>query len=255
MTIDNKKATAVDKALIVLDLVGKLSVNGPVRMADLVTESTFQRPTVHRLLQTLKQHGLVIQDDLGYRLGGQILALAANAYSTMDERRLAQPVMQEFSKLTGQTVHLAVLQGLEVVYIDKVESRQSIVLSSGIGWRGAAHCTALGKAMLAYSPLSLVQSVLDAPMQQKTEFTTATSEGLQQALAQVRIKGYAIDDRENEPEVRCVAAPILDQAGIAVAGISISGTIYHVTPEKAQEFGELLSKACLTLSRQRGYKA
>lgn len=253
MTDENKKVTAVDKALILLDLVGQLSVKGPVRMTDLVAASGFQRPTVHRLIGSLKSHGLVSQDDHGYHLGGQVLALAAQAYSTMDERRLAKPVMQEFSKLTGQTVHLAILEGLEVVYIDKIESRQSIVLSSGIGWRGDIHCTALGKAMLAYSPPSLVQAVMDAPMTAKTEHTLSKPESLAAALQEVRVRGYAIDDRENEPEVRCVAAPILDQSGIAVAGISISSTIYHVTPEKAQEYGEQLSKACVALSRQRGY--
>jgi IclR family acetate operon transcriptional repressor len=253
MTDENKKVTAVDKALILLDLVGQLSVKGQVRMTDLVAASGFQRPTVHRLVATLKSHGLVTQDDHGFHLGGQVLALAAQAYSTMDERRLAKPVMQEFSKLSGQTVHLAILEGLEVVYIDKIESRQSIVLSSGIGWRGAIHCTALGKAMLAFSPDNLVQAVMDAPMESKTEHTLTTPQALSDALTEVRARGYAIDDRENEPEVRCVAAPILDQSGTAIAGISISGTIYHVTPEKACEYGEKLSQACAELSRQRGY--
>lgn len=253
MTQIIEKPTAVDKALIVLDLVGQLSTQGKVKMADLVKVSGLQRPTVHRLLATLKLHGLVTQDEDGFRLGGKVLALAAQAQSSMDIRRLAKPLMERFSELTGLTVHLAILDSNEVVYIDKIESRQQIVLASGIGWRGAVHCTALGKAMTAFADDSVQQAILALPMAAKTQYTLTTPTQLQAAWAGVKQQGYAIDDRENEVEVRCVAAPILDSQGRSIVGISISGTCSQVTEERAIDYGRQLAGACNELSQTMGY--
>ncbi len=249
-----EKPTAVDKALILLDLVGQLSQAGKVRIVDLVKSSGFQRPTVHRLMATLKSHGLVTQDEHGFLLGGKVLSLAAQAYGNMDIRRLAKPLMVEFSDITGLTIHLAILDGCEVVYIDKIESRHPIVLASGIGWRGRPHCTALGKAMMAYADENTQAQCLVLDFEAKTDFTLASPEQLQEAWVQVRESGYAIDDRENEVEIRCVAAPILDHTGRALAGISVSGTTSQADMSSTEENGRQLAAACQKLSRELGYQ-
>jgi len=250
-----EKATAVDKALILLDLVGKLSQQDKVRVVDLVNASGFQRPTVHRLMMTLKEHNLVKQDDKGFVLGGKVLSLAAQAYSNMDIRRLAKPLMLKYSELTDLTIHLAILDGCEVVYIDKVESRHPIVLASGIGWRGKAHCTALGKALMAYADSKTQEACLNLDFEKKTELTILDPERLKQAWAEMKSQGYAIDDRENENEIRCVASAILDHTGSPVGGISISGTISQTSLETTQKNGELLAESCRSLSTELGYQA
>lgn len=247
------KLTAVDKALVVLNCVGRLSSQGEVRMADLVEASGLQRAVVHRSLVSLKNYGLVKQDGHGFQLGGKILELASFAFSNMDIRRLAKPIMQQFSDLTAQTIHLALRDHLEVVYIDKIESRQEIVLASAIGWRGDVHCTALGKAMLAYSEQSVREAMYAKALVKKTDQTLTVKEQLEAELTTVRECGYAIDDRENENEIRCVAVPILDQQGLAIAGISVSGTVTQVTMEKAHQYGQLLAQACAKLSAELGY--
>lgn len=254
MSEPNTKPTAVDKALILLDLVAQLSQEGRVRIVDLVNQSGFQRPTVHRLMATLKSHGLVTQDDQGFQLGGKVLSLAAQAYKTMDIRRLAKPIMLRFSELSGLTIHLAILDGTEVVYIDKIESRHPIVLASGIGWRGKIHCTALGKAMMAYADRETQRACLEIPMEAKTEHSISNADDLKAAWETVKEKGYAIDDRENENEIRCVASAILDHNGNPLAGISISGTTSQASMENAQENGQQLAQACLALSHELGFR-
>ncbi|WP_299774584.1 IclR family transcriptional regulator [uncultured Pseudoteredinibacter sp.] len=254
MSEADNKPTAVDKALILLDLVAQLSQQGRVRIVDLVNSSGFQRPTVHRLMSTLKSHGLVTQDEQGFQLGGKVLSLAAQAYNTMDIRRLAKPIMMQFSELTGLTIHLAILDGNEVVYIDKIESRHPIVLASGIGWRGKMHCTALGKAMMAFAERDNQRLSLQEPMEAKTEHSITSAEDLRAAWQEIKKQGYAIDDRENEVEIRCVASAILDHNGRPLAGISISGTTSQASMEDAQSNGQELAQACLALSRELGYR-
>jgi IclR family acetate operon transcriptional repressor len=250
---DSPKLTAVDKALEVLNVVGQLSGQGEIRVADIVQHSGLQRAAVHRSLASLKQYGLIKQDDQGIRLGTKVLELASKAYANMDIRRIAKPLMERFSELTGQTIHLAQRDHLEVVYIDKIQSRQEIVLASGIGWRGAIHCTALGKAMLAYTAETVREAAFAAPLIRKTDYTLTTQKALRDALEEVRRCGYAIDDRENENEIRCVAAPLLNEHGLAIAGVSISGTTSQVSLERAHELGAQLAGACQELSSELGY--
>ncbi len=250
------KHSAVDKALVLLKLLGDFASHGEVRLVDVVKASGYQRPTVHRLLATLKNHGFVEQDQEGgtYRLGSKIMALGAQAYGTADVREIARPFMLELSKKTSMTIHLAILDGSEVVYIDKIQALAPIQLASGIGWRGGLHCTALGKAITAFVGLELRNRALQAGLKTRTPHTIIDPTEFDAELARIVARGYAIDDQENEPEVRCVAAPIFNAAGRAVAGMSVSGTTSQVTSQLALKFGEDVRAACLNVSEKVGFR-
>jgi DNA-binding IclR family transcriptional regulator len=253
---DDDKHTAVDKALVLLKLLGDCSAKGEVRLSDLVKESGYQRPTVHRLLATLKRHGFVDQEQEGggYRLGGKVMALGAQAYGALDIRRIARPVMLELSRRTLLTVHLAIVEQFEVVYVEKIDGALPIRLASGVGWRGALHCTALGKAMTAFAGQELRHRALQAGLASRTQRTIVDPDEFDSELRRILTHGYAVDDEENEPEVRCVGAPILNDAGRAVAGMSVSGTISQVTEQRVTSLGESVRAACLTISEQIGYR-
>ncbi len=247
--------TAVGKALRILIDLGALSCEEGVRLTDLVERTGFRKPTVHRLLSELKDYGFVEQDRATgrYRLGTKLVSLSTAVYGKTDLRRLARSHLSELVGKTGVTAHLAIRDGNEVVYIDKMEGTFPIRLASGIGWRGPLHCTALGKAILAFETEDVREDALEAELSRRTPHTITTREALAAELVRVRELGYAVDDRENEPDIRCIAAPIFNHAGEPIAAISISGTASQVSRSAFQSFGRLVRDHCLRLSRGLGF--
>lgn len=249
-----EKHTAVDKALILLKLLAELSVNSDVRLVDIVNASGYQRPTVHRLLATLQKHGFVSKDRKGggYRLGGRLIALGAQAFGSRDIRSLVRPYMLELSESTGVLVRLAILDNDEVIHIEQVDSQEGIHPYSRLGWRGKLHCSALGKAMMAFAGPEVRRQAVESGLEPRTEWSITDVAALDKDLEDTRARGYSIDNREFEPELRCVAAPIYDYANRVVAAISVSGAISRVTEENVDEIGSLVRKACADISEALG---
>ena len=184
------------------------------------------KSTVHGLISTLEQTGYVFQDQTTglYSLGLKLFELGQVVYASMDLRSIAMPFLLEIGKKYEETVHLAVLSAGEVVYIEKVDSTHSIRIISYIGGRNPAHCTGVGKVMLAgLSEKELERVVLQIGLQRFTEKTITDLSELKQQLELIRIRGYAVDDEEIEVGLRCVAAPIKDYKGETIAAVSISG--------------------------------
>lgn len=252
---DNRKPTAVDKALGLLSLIGQQSAGHSLRLADIVELSGLSKPTAHRLLTTLRRHGFVEMesDSSTYRLGPKVLELGAQYYSGMSLQKRALPFLREVSVETDATVHLGVRDGDHVVYIDKIDSTQAIRLASRVGQRADLHCTAMGKAILAYSEDALLDGLVRSELPPHTGRTITDPELLRKAIARVRREGYALDDQENEPGVRCIAAPVFDSGGCVVAAISVSGTLAQVPKQSVPRIGKRLTGICLELSRLLGY--
>ena len=249
-----KKDTAVDKALRLLRLLAEMSNSGGVRLVDLVEKSGYPRPTVYRTLRTLREHGFVRQDHDGapYRLGGLLMTLGMKALGSLDLREIARPELQQLSRDLETTAHLAVIDGDEVVYIDKIESSHPIRIASGIGWRGKLHCTALGKAMMAEASPDVRSRAIAAGLVRKTRWTITSVERLDKELTRVRAQGYAVDRQENEPEICCVASAIKDHAGNVIAGISVSGTITQISDDRVASIGRRVRAACAQISERLG---
>jgi len=254
-TTTNNKSTSIAKALTLLRQLGKLSAAGDVKLSELSGATGFNKATVHRMLSELKKCGLVEQNPASgaYNLGHAILVLSAEYHAGMDLRARSLPVLQSLTQETGLTAHLAVRDGNEVVYIEKVETTHNIRVASGIGWRGGLHCTSLGKALLAFDKGELLQVILDAGLQRKTKATIVSANRLKKELDTVRQLGYSVDDEENQEGVRCVAAPIIDRNLVPIAAISVSGTTAQLPLQEVPKVGELVKKLTLELNALLGY--
>ena len=154
---------------------------------------------------------------------------------------------------SGETVQLAILDHLTVLYIRIRESRQAIRLSSGLGSRAPAHCTGVGKALLAYQPPEVVQQVIDNGLKRFTEGTLTDPDKLRAELATIRVRGYAIDDEEIEVGLRCVAAPIRDHSGQVVAAISVAAPVQRMSKKQVQATIPSVIAAAENISRRLGF--
>jgi DNA-binding IclR family transcriptional regulator len=162
--------------------------------------------------------------DGSYRLGLKFLVLSQRADQSFELKQLVRPFLLQLSELTKETVHLGMLQQGKVVYVDTVDSPQSVRLVAQLGSNNPVHCTSLGKALLINTPNEQILLMLDAAgMERRTDFTLTTREEFLADMARVRKRGYSFDDMESAAECRCVGAPIYDHDGNVVAAISISG--------------------------------
>ncbi|MCX8279826.1 IclR family transcriptional regulator [Phyllobacterium sp. 0TCS1.6C] len=233
------------KAVDVLDIVARADT--PLRFTDILQLADQPRGTLHRQIANLLEEGLlVLNSDNSYGLGMRLMQLAAKAWSRNDLRLIAAPHLQKLHEATGETVHLGVLRGVDVVYLDKIESRQSVRMVSQIGNTAPAYCTGVGKAALSALP----EAELDALVKQ-IRFRFYTSQTLMDKMAlyrhlkEVRERGVAFDRQEHEVGIACVAAPIHLSNG--AAGISVTGPSYRLTWQVLASYVEVTRKAAAAI--------
>ncbi len=211
------------------------------------------RSTAHRLLTTLTKAGyLRYLPRAGYRLGPRLLELGFRAHGELHLPSLARPFLEELAELTRETVHLGVLDGAEVTYIDKVSGKRELQMASRIGARVPAQSTALGKALVSTRPqeewlLSFV------PGLQRTERTISDPARFVEEITRVARQGYALDLEENEEGICCIAAPIRDAAGVGVAAVSISSAVIYLGEERIRELAPQVEAAARRISHELGW--
>lgn len=180
--------------------------------------------TTFRMLKFMVDNDYVRSDRGVYTLGVGFVRFGNVACQQHPLIKAARPVLEELSRETKETVHLAKLQNNRILYIDKVEGSRPIHMGSLIGKRSPLYCTGIGKAIFAFQPRSVQESLLTAIEYVPFTATTITGEAAMRAeLSRIRTRGYAVDNCEHEEWVYCVAAPVLDRDGQCVAGISVSG--------------------------------
>jgi DNA-binding IclR family transcriptional regulator len=243
---------ALVKAVAALDAL--LAAPDGRSLAEIARETGLSKATAHRLLGGLADAQLVRPLGEGrYALGPRCLVLGAGFLAGVDLRREALPALRELAQRAGETVHLGVLSGTQVVYIEKVDSHHAIRMHSRVGATQPALSTGLGRAILAYAEPELVEAALAAGVQARTPGTVTDPGALRTLLARVRERGVAVDDVENEPGIRCVAAAVLDHAGRPVAAISVSGPEHRVTPQEAARLAPLVRETAERVSRGLGW--
>jgi len=214
------------------------------------------KSTVHRLLEALRSYRLIAQDSENekYSLGLKLFELGNCAVASIDIHKNSMPVLKQLVAATGETAHLCILDDKQVLYLEKFESERTLRIPSRVGQRNPSHCTAVGKALLAFLPEELNSLCKTKALKRSTENTITDPVKLRQELASVRRQGFALDNEEIELGLRCVAAPVRDYGGRVIAAISIAGPSFRITEEKFAPLAESVTRAASALSEKMGYQ-
>ncbi len=247
---------AVDRVFYILSV---LSDSKPRKLTELSEEIALNSSTTFRLLATLAHHNYVERDETSgeYRLGLACLELARAYHAGNDIRRAALPELERLRDVSTETVHLGVLDKMEVVYLEKLHGLHAVgLMSSRVGGRSPAYCTGLGKILLAYADPKLVRDHFErVGLHRYTDTTIGNVDELIDHLEQVRCQGYTLDLGEHEAEINCVATPIFDIDGRVVAAISVSGPAARMKPlETKQELIKLTKETARIISAKLGYR-
>jgi DNA-binding IclR family transcriptional regulator len=212
--------------------------------------------TVHRFLANLEGTGFLnCSGDGVYHLGIACFAIGQAALGQLDIRRVSLPYLQELNRQTRETIHLTVRHGLSAVYVEKLDSPEQLRIHSRIGAAVPLYCTAVGKVMLAYMADDERARVLpQLGLKRLTPNTVGNLQELAAELYRVRKNGYACDLEENEPHIRCVAAPIWDHAGGVNASLSITAPVVRMPVTRLRQLAPLIQTAGLQISRELGYQ-
>jgi IclR family KDG regulon transcriptional repressor len=215
------------------------------------------KSTAHRLASALLAEGMLEQnaDNGRYRLGIQLFTLGALVRRRFDVTKQALPFLHVLREQTGETVHLAVLDDINVVYLFNLESDQAIRMRSYIGVRKPASCTAEGHVLLASCTPDVVSRVLKEGLVARTPKTNTDTRTFLKALEEARHDGYSIDDEESEVGMRGIAAPVRDISGNVVAAIGFGGPAQRLTKKTLRAAVPHLIAAAQGISATLGYHA
>ncbi|HSB03700.1 MAG TPA: IclR family transcriptional regulator [Thermodesulfobacteriota bacterium] len=254
----NNLVQTIERVSFILDILAQ-NPQG-IRIRDLSARVKLPKGTTHRLVSSLTYFGYVRQDPKtrNYLLGFRLVELGQLLLGQLDLRKEAEPFLRELAERTKETVHLVFLDRNEIVYIDKVETAHNpsgLRMASRVGARNPAHSSAVGKMLLAHLPEETLNSIIEEKgLAKRTENTITDANQLKDHLKIVSRQGYAIDDEENEKGIRCVAAPICNEMGKAIAAISVSGPAFRITKKMIQEtLKKEVMEAALKISQGLGF--
>lgn len=252
------RVQSLDRALDILEALA--ASGGEVGLSELSERVGLHVSTVHRLLSVLVARGYARQNGPSgrYALGSHLLKLASSAVGTgqFDLRLEARPVLQDLSDRSGETTNLVIVLDQHIVYVDQVASRHTVRMFTQVGTRAPIYCTGAGKALLAFRPAAEVEAYLAATVWEAHTASTVVSPAAMRAeLERIRARGYAFDHGEMDDDVHCVAAPVFDHTGAALAAVSVSGPATRFTFERMQQIAPDLLNATSALSSKLGYRS
>jgi DNA-binding IclR family transcriptional regulator len=226
-----------------LDLI--THADRPLRFTDILAAARRPRGTLHRQLSHLVEEGLLEIDTEGrYSPGLRLLDLASRSWAKNEFRLIAEPHLSELQKMSGETVHLGVLKGSSIIYLDKVEGQQPVRMYSQIGNASPVYCTGVGKAALSVLPQDILGPIVHGLEFRRFTPSTLTSEqALLEEVESIRAQGVSFDREEHETGICCIAAPIWTSDLGLVGGVSITGPAYRLTMERLQEWSEPVRQA------------
>lgn len=244
--------TTLLKGLNVLEALA--TSHSPRGVSDLARALGLTKSNVHRTLQTLVAAGYAKPAALPghYECTLKLFEIASAIIARVDVRQAADPFMQQLAKLTKETIHLSVLDGIEVIYLNKIESPHPVRAYSVIGGRAPAHCVASGKALLAWQGDAVLQQ-LPGHLPAHTPQSIDSRDAVIEELSRIRRTGFAVNRGEWRESVGGVAAVVFDAARKPVAAIGISGPVERLRPATTRKYGQLVTEAALGLSRALGY--
>ncbi|TDD38325.1 IclR family transcriptional regulator [Actinomadura sp. KC06] len=233
-----ESGSVLGKARLILEAFGLDDED--LGLSELTRRTGLAKSSVHRLSQELVHWGFLERRGGRYRLGMRLFEIGQRVPRQRILRELARPFMEDLLRATGQTIHLAVVDGLEVLYLEKVSGHRQVGRPSRIAGRMPLHCTATGKALLAFGPRGLFDEVVAGPLARPTPRTTVAPGLLEQELRRARELGYAVEYEQARIGYMSVAIPLAGATGATVAALSVTGP---VVPGRAERFASLLNAA------------
>ncbi|MEH7072980.1 IclR family transcriptional regulator [Neobacillus drentensis] len=246
---------SLERALTILNKLSEYPDG--IQITRLAEQVGLTKGTLHRLLATLSNMNYVVKDEETdkYKLGLQVLFLSRNLLNNSNIITVAKPYLEKLSKEVNETVHLCIEDHGEVIYIDKIESNQTIRMYSRIGSRAPMYCTGVGKVLLSgMNPDRFEEIISNINFIPKTPHTITSKEAFIEEIDKVKAQGYALDNAENEEVLRCIASPIYDHKGKIIASFSISGPRNRITMDVINDtLVEKMKQYSLAISRNLGY--
>ncbi|HSX73863.1 MAG TPA: IclR family transcriptional regulator [Shinella sp.] len=242
----------LDRSLKLLDLVARAD---GAALTDLADQSAMAPSTVHRLLTSLAQHGMVAHDaETGaWTIGVKAFEIGTAYLRFRKLGTISRPFLKQLMEGCGETANIAIEDDGDVVFISQVESHAPMRAFFRPGRRGPIHASGIGKAILSTWPDARIEALLSGrTLQHFTDRTRDTIPTLLEDIGRIRARGWSIDDEEHTLGMRCVAAPIFDEYGEAVAGISVSGPAVRLPDSKVDAFGPVVRAAAEGLTRAMG---
>jgi IclR family acetate operon transcriptional repressor len=248
---DASPATAVERALNILEAAAHR--RDGLTNSEISRKLGIPKSSASYILRTLERRGYLRRDPESgrYRLGLKILSLGGDAQANLDIADLALPFMRALEERIHMTVHLAVLDQGEAVYIEKVEAPGFFKVNTWVGRRMFLHSTSVGKCLLAWLPKHEVETIVKQQgLKRRTPKTVTTMTRLLAELERVKNEGYAVDDEENSIGARCLGAPVFDVTGNVVGALGASGTLTQVDEASMPRIAEAVKEAARRISRQ-----
>lgn len=252
---DQNTIKSLDRAMQVLAHLGGHS---GLSLSEIATDLDQSPATVYRILVTLERRGLVELDpaDQHWHVGARAFVIGSRFLRRTSLAERARPIMRALMEQSGETANLGVVQGDAVLFLGQVETQETIRAFFPPGTLSPLHASGIGKALLAQMPEERREQVLrSADLTAYTPHTLTDADALRRDLAAIRARGYAVDDEERNPGMRCIAAAVFDLHGEAVGGLSVSGPSSRVDPASTERLGRMVARAAADLSRALGGEA
>jgi len=243
-----KREYVVKSVLKALDILELLDEEPGLTITEIARRLEMEKSTAYRLVNSLRLRGYVRQDKetRKYFNGFRLFEMGSNVVKDMELKKLALPFLQELSQRTGEAVNLAIRDGNDVVYLDKIESGATIKVDLHVGKRMPMYCTGLGKALLAFMPAEEVEALLSGEVFRPfTPNTHKDLPSLMRDLERIRQRGYAFDDEEYVKDLVCIAAPVFGTGGDVVAALSVALPKYRYEsdPDKYKKIKDQVIEA------------
>lgn len=228
-----------------------------LQLREIAAKTGINKSTAHRFLRHLEAESYLFRDTAGtYMLGARLARLGTGVSFQTTLCRICRPTLESLRSVTNETVNLAVLDGAEILYMDVLESQQMFRFVSPVGTRRPAHCTSLGKAMIAHmederQKAEIVSSIQAMP---STDRKASSISRLERELKQICERGFSFDDEEVVAGARCIGAAIFGAEGSVVGSISVSGPVTRMTKERLPFFSAEVCKAAREISWRLGHR-
>jgi DNA-binding IclR family transcriptional regulator len=250
----SNQVKSVVKAFLIME---ELDRSGELSIGEMSERLDMDKATVHRLVNTVKASGFVVQnpDNKKYSNSLKLLAMGNRVMGKLGVKQIARPYMEELSEKTGETVNLGTVVDNRIIYIDKLLSNSTIKVDLGVGVTVPVYCSGLGKAILAFTPEQELEEIMKSlSFERYTDNTITDRKRLLEEFAKIRQDGFAVDDEEYIGGLVCFGAPIFDFDGVPVAAVSISCPKYRYDPEKHLGlYTGMVADAGRNISKMMGY--